>query len=161
MKPAPVLENLKPRLALVAIAALAAMACWAVLADSADATTSGGIGSVGTSTTTDTTGTNSGTNSGDTTLRTGGATYSRLWDRVSVRDRRWARQTSECESGGDPRAIGSGGLYRGAFQFMRSTWRHSPKSPGGDPIVYTYRTQAVVAILLMHRDGTEHWPVCG
>jgi hypothetical protein len=157
MKPAPVLENLKPRLALAAIAALAAMACWAVLADAAGATTSGGIGSAGTSTTTGTT----STNSGDTTLRTGGATYSRLWDRVSLRDRRWARQTSECESDGDPRAISGGGLYRGAFQFMRSTWRHSPKSPGGDPIIYTYRTQAVVAILLMHRDGTQHWPGCG
>ena len=55
----------------------------------------------------------------------------------------------------------AGGLYRGAFQFTRSTWGASPKSPGGDPIAYPYKTQAVVAILLMHRDGTQHWPVCG
>ena len=89
------------------------------------------------------------------------AKYSRLWDRVSRPERRWARRTSECESGGDPKAIGGGGLYRGAFQFMRSTWKSSPKSPGGDPIDYPYRTQAVVAVLLKRRDGAGHWPVCG
>ncbi len=87
--------------------------------------------------------------------------YSRLWDRVRPRERRWARRTSECESGGDPKAIGGGGMYRGAFQFMRSTWKSSPKSPGGDPIKYRYRTQAVVAVMLKRRDGTGHWPVCG
>jgi hypothetical protein len=87
--------------------------------------------------------------------------YERLWDRISPRDRRWAHQTSECESGGDPKAIGGGGIYRGAFQFMRSTWKVAPKSPGGDPIAYPYRTQAVVAVALMHEDGAGHWPVCG
>ena len=89
------------------------------------------------------------------------AKYDRLWDRVSVRDRRWARKTAECESGRDPNAIGGGGIYRGAFQFMRSTWANAPKSPGGDPINYRYRTQAVVAIALKNRDGAQHWPVCG
>jgi hypothetical protein len=79
----------------------------------------------------------------------------------SPRVRHWANTTSECESGRNPRAIGGGGLYRGAFQFMKSTWAGSPKSPGGDPIRYTYRTQAVVAVLLMKRDGAGHWPVCG
>ena len=81
-----------------------------------------------------------------------GTRYERIWDRTSGGDKRWARRTSECESGGDPDAIGGGGVYRGAFQFMRSTWKRSPKSPGGDPIAYPYRTQAVVAILL--RSGT-------
>ena len=89
------------------------------------------------------------------------AKYARLWDGVSRRERRWARRTSECESGGDPKAIGGGGLYRGAFQFMRSTWKSSPKSPGGDPIDHPYRTQAVVAVMLKRRDGAGHWPVCG
>ena len=87
--------------------------------------------------------------------------YTRLWEQVSVRDRRWARETAECESGRDPDALGSGGRYRGAFQFMRSTWKTAPKSPGGDPIAYSYRTQAVVAVALKHRDGAGHWPVCG
>ena len=76
-------------------------------------------------------------------------------------DKRWARSTSQCESGGDPNAIGGGGSFRGAFQFMKSTWRTSPKSPGGDPIDYDYRTQAVVAVALKNRDGEQHWPVCG
>ena len=90
-----------------------------------------------------------------------GTKYERIWNRTAPADKRWARSTSECESGGDPDAIGSGGLYRGAFQFTRSTWEASPKSPGGDPIAYPYRTQAVVAILLKNRDGAQHWPVCG
>lgn len=94
----------------------------------------------------------------------GGATspkYVRLWERVSKRDKRWAKRTSECESGGDPKAIGGGGIYRGAFQFLKSTWRTSPKSPGGDPIRFTYKTQAVVAVHLKKRAGTSPWPVCG
>lgn len=94
----------------------------------------------------------------------GGATapkYVRIWERTSKRDKRWAHNTAECESGGDPRAIGGGGLYRGAFQFLKSTWRTSPKSPGGDPIRYTYKTQAVVAVALKRQVGTGPWPVCG
>jgi hypothetical protein len=105
---------------------------------------------------------------GSTTATAGGSStervgtkYERIWDRLPASDKRWARSTSECESGGDPDAIGGGGIYRGAFQFMRSTWAASPKSPGGDPIAYPYRTQAVVAILLKNRDGAQHWPVCG
>ena len=58
-------------------------------------------------------------------------------------------------------AIGGGGIYRGAFQFMRSTWKSSPKSPGGAPIAHPYRTQAVVAVLLKQRQGSSPWPVCG
>jgi hypothetical protein len=89
------------------------------------------------------------------------AKYDRLWDDVSLGDKRWARSTAECESGRDPRAIGGGGKYRGAFQFLKSTWRNSPKSPGGDPIDYPYRTQAVVAVALKRRNGSHHWPACG
>ena len=96
-----------------------------------------------------------------TTTSGGGDKYQRLWDNVSPRNKRWARHTAECESGKDPNAIGGGGLYRGAFQFMKATWRRAPKSPGGDPIKYSYRTQAVVAVYLKKRDGTGHWPNCG
>jgi transglycosylase-like protein len=87
--------------------------------------------------------------------------YTRIWNHLALRDKRWAHSTAACESGGDPNAIGGGGIYRGAFQFTRSTWKTSPKSPGGDPIAYPYKTQAVVAVLLMHREGTGPWPVCG
>jgi hypothetical protein len=87
--------------------------------------------------------------------------YERIYRRTSTGEKRWARRTAECESGGNPRAIGGGGAYRGAFQFLRSTWKTSPKSPGGDPIRYTYRVQAVVAIMLKRQLGTKPWPVCG
>jgi transglycosylase-like protein len=98
---------------------------------------------------------------------TGGATtvdgfrYDQLWESFTTRDQRWARQTSDCESGGDPEAIGGGGKYRGAFQFTLPTWRRAPKSPGGDPIDYSWRTQAVVAVMLKHDAGTSPWPGCG
>ena len=87
--------------------------------------------------------------------------YARIWSGIPSREKRWARATSRCESGGNPDAIGGGGIYRGAFQFLKSTWKASPKSPGGDPVDYDYRTQAVVAVLLKKRDGAGHWPVCG
>jgi Transglycosylase-like domain len=87
--------------------------------------------------------------------------YDDLWAKVPSRDRRWARSTAECESGKNPNAIGGGGQYRGAFQFRKSTWRNAPKSPGGDPIDYDYKTQAVVAVALKRQDGTGHWPNCG
>ena len=119
-----------------------------MLAGSASAGT-GGVGS------------GSGQTTSDQSTERVGTKYERIWDRTSVADKRWAKTTSECESGGDPDAIGSGGLYRGAFQFTRSTWEASPKSPGGDPIAYPYKTQAVVAVLLKNRDGAQHWPVCG
>src|SRR5215211_9272900 len=101
-------------------------------------------------------GTSTGTESGGD-----GGKYRRLWDDISRRNKRWANRTAECESGKDPDAIGGGGTYRGAFQFMKSTWRHAPRSPGGDPIKYRYRTQAVVAVYLKKRDGASHWPNCG
>jgi Transglycosylase-like domain len=106
-------------------------------------------------------GISTGGDGGGDASATGGNRYDRIWDGYSRRAKRWARRTSECESGGDPDAIGGGGTYRGAFQFMRSTWRNAPKSPGGDPIRYRWRTQAVVAVSLKRRDGTSHWPNCG
>ena len=96
------------------------------------------------------------TGSGD-----GGSKYDRLWRDTSRHNKRWARHTAQCESGKDPDAIGGGGAYRGAFQFMKSTWNAAPKSPGGDPIDYSYTTQAVVAVALKNQDGAGHWPVCG
>ncbi|KAB2859068.1 MAG: hypothetical protein F9K43_24085, partial [Bauldia sp.] len=74
---------------------------------------------------------------------------------------RWAARVAQCESGRDPNAVALQGRYRGAFMFTRDAWKTSPKSPGGDPIDYSYRTQAVVAVHLKKRDGTRPWPVCG
>lgn len=87
--------------------------------------------------------------------------YKRLWSGTSRRDKRWARNTAKCESGRNPKALSSDGTYRGAFQFMKDTWKSAPKSPGGDPIDYPYSTQAVVAVALKHSQGTSPWPVCG
>jgi hypothetical protein len=53
------------------------------------------------------------------------------------------------------------GRYRGAFMFTRDAWKTSPKTPGGDPVDYSWKTQAVVAVALKKRDGTRPWPVCG
>jgi len=140
--------KLKP--GIFAVIAIAVIALFAALAPSAIA--GGGISADGSQTT-------ESSKTSDTNATA--SRYDRLWDRVSRKNRRWARKTAECESGKDPNAIGGGGMYRGAFQFMKSTWRTSPKSPGGDPIDYSYRTQAVVAVALKKRDGAGHWPVCG
>ena len=132
----------------IVLAAAAVLALvFAVLAASDAGAASGGVGPERTSEST-------------TASRTA-PRYERLFKRTTTREKRWARRTAECESGGNPRAIGGGGAYRGAFQFLRSTWRSSPKSPGGDPIRYTYRTQAVVAIHLRRQQGSSPWPVCG
>ena len=63
-----------------------------------------------------------------------------------------------CESHGDPRAIGGGGLYRGAFQFSRSTWAAvgGQGDPAAAPLLEQYRR----AQLLLERSGPGQWPVC-
>ena len=142
----PSLANHRSWLCTVAIAALALLAIAAIGAGAAGAS-SGGVGTGG-----------GGAHSASKRLAD---RYDRIWFGFPPTARRWAHRTSECESGGNPRAIGGGGIYRGAFQFLKSTWRSSPKSPGGDPITYSYRTQGVVAVLLKRRDGAGHWPVCG
>lgn len=90
-----------------------------------------------------------------------GNRYQEAWDNFSRKDKRWARQTSMCESTNDPKVHGGNGSFHGAFQFMLSTWKSSPMSPGGDPHKYSWKTQAVVAVKLKHRDGAGHWPNCG
>ena len=147
----------KPRLIALTVTAAVMFVAGMATADLAGAASSGGVGTGGQ------TASASGTGAGTTTQASPrvNAKYTRIYDGFKRKDKRWARSTSRCESGGDPHAIGGGGTYRGAFQFMRSTWKASPRSPGGDPIAYRYKTQAVVAVLLMHRDGAGHWPVCG
>jgi len=102
-----------------------------------------------------------GVTSGGDSSKSGGSKYKRLWRETSRHNKHWANKTAECESGKDPNAIGGGGQYRGAFQFMKSSWKHAPKTPGGDPIDYGYKTQAVVAVALKKHEGTKPWPVCG
>lgn len=140
------------RIGALAIAAFTVLALAAGTLDTAGAASSGGVSTDGG------TSAESDEPAGDTTT---GDKYARIWDRTARKDKKWARNTAECESGKDPKAIGGGGAFRGAFQFMKSTWKAAPKSPGGDPIKFNYKTQAVVAVALKNKDGAGHWPVCG
>lgn len=66
---------------------------------------------------------------------------------------------ARCESGGNPRAVSSGGTYRGLYQFSMSTWR----SVGGqgDPIDASPDEQTYRAKVLYNRSGAGQWPHCG
>jgi hypothetical protein len=64
-----------------------------------------------------------------------------------------------CESGGDPRAIGGGGLYRGKYQFSLETWASVGGS--GDPAAAPEAEQDKRAAMLYARAGATPWPVCG
>ena len=64
-----------------------------------------------------------------------------------------------CESGGNPRAIGGGGLYRGAFQMTYSSWAAAGGS--GDPAAAPMAEQVKRAGILYAQAGRGQWPVCG
>jgi hypothetical protein len=64
-----------------------------------------------------------------------------------------------CESGGDPTAIGGGGMYRGKYQFSRETWASVGGS--GDPAAASEAEQDKRAAMLYAQGGAGHWPVCG
>ena len=102
-----------------------------------------------------------GVGDGDSDGGSQAAKYERIYKNFSKKNKRWARRTSECESGGNAKIHGGGGAYHGAFQFMKSTWRSAPKSVGSDPHRKPWKTQAVVAVKLKQRDGAGHWPNCG
>ncbi len=130
---------------------LALMAVMALIGATAVAMTSSAVASSG----------GVSASSGGSGSGSGDSKYKRLWHKTSRHNKHWANKTAECESGKDPNAIGGGGQYRGAFQFMKSSWKNAPKTPGGDPIDYGYKTQAVVAVALKKHMGTKPWPVCG
>jgi hypothetical protein len=64
-----------------------------------------------------------------------------------------------CESGGNPSAIGGGGLYRGKYQFDFGTWASVGGS--GDPAAASEAEQDMRAAVLYARAGSTPWPVCG
>jgi hypothetical protein len=66
---------------------------------------------------------------------------------------------AQCESHGDPRAIGGGGAYRGKYQFSYSTWASVGGS--GDPAAAPEAEQDRRAAMLYARSGPGQWPVCG
>ena len=64
-----------------------------------------------------------------------------------------------CESHGNPRSIGGGGLYRGKYQFDRGTW--ASVGGTGDPVKAPEYEQDRRAAMLLNRSGSSPWPVCG
>ncbi len=66
---------------------------------------------------------------------------------------------AQCESGGNPRAIGGGGMYRGAYQFSYATWQ--AVGGEGDPAAASMEEQTRRAAILYARAGAGQWPVCG
>lgn len=70
----------------------------------------------------------------------------------------WAG-VAECESGGNPKSVGGGGLYFGLYQFSVSTW--AAMGGSGLPSNATPAEQTYRAKLLYVRSGAGQWPVCG
>jgi hypothetical protein len=81
----------------------------------------------------------------------------RAIDRVAIPPQLAA--IAACESGGDPTAIGGGGLYRGKYQFDFQTWASVGGS--GDPAAAPEAEQDMRAAMLYQRAGAAPWPVCG
>ena len=65
---------------------------------------------------------------------------------------------ARCESGGNPRAIGGGGMYRGKYQMAPSTW--ASVGGTGDPAAAPEAEQDRRAAILLARSGPSQWPSC-
>ena len=63
-----------------------------------------------------------------------------------------------CESGGDPTAIGGGGLYRGKYQFSVESW--AAVGGSGDPASAPEAEQDKRATELYEQSGSVQWPNC-
>jgi hypothetical protein len=91
--------------------------------------------------------------------------WQQRWSKAAEWEQNWAYATGSCESGNNPQT-NTGNGFLGAFQYIESTWWTAPDtgSDRGDahqlPHLEPWKTQAVVTIKLMRRDGTGHWPNC-
>jgi hypothetical protein len=66
---------------------------------------------------------------------------------------------AQCESGGDPGAVGGGGQFRGKYQFTYATW--AAVGGHGDPAAAPEAEQDRRAAALYEQSGPGQWPVCG
>jgi hypothetical protein len=66
---------------------------------------------------------------------------------------------AQCESGGNPAAIGGGGAFRGKYQFTFDTW--AAVGGSGDPAKAPEAEQDRRAAALYSQSGPGQWPVCG
>lgn len=89
-------------------------------------------------------------------LRVERARYRAAFRRVS---RGTLDAIANCESHGNPRAIGGGGRYRGMFQMTYSIW--GAVGGKGDPAAAPASEQYYRAALIYTRYGRGQWPVCG
>jgi len=64
-----------------------------------------------------------------------------------------------CESGGDPTAVSSNGMYHGKYQFSVATW--AAMGGSGLPSQAPEAEQDMRAAMLYARSGPGQWPVCG
>lgn len=78
---------------------------------------------------------------------------------ITAQERELLDQIAECESKGDPTIVSSNGLYRGKYQFDKSTWKSVGGS--GDPAAASEEEQDQRAAILLRQRGTAPWPVCG
>jgi hypothetical protein len=72
----------------------------------------------------------------------------------------------QCESGGNYRAVSANGLYRGGYQFHRTTWnsvasKHYGHLRGVDPAAASPYDQDRMTRALWAMSGRTPWPVCG
>lgn len=65
---------------------------------------------------------------------------------------------AQCESGGDPTAVSSNGMYHGKYQFSVATWQGVGGS--GLPSQAPEAEQDMRAQMLYERSGPGQWPVC-
>ena len=77
---------------------------------------------------------------------------------TSVANLNWAALAG-CESGGNPRSVGGGGLYFGLYQFSLGAWHGV--GGAGNPIDASPSEQTYRAQLLYLRVGSGVWPYCG
>jgi hypothetical protein len=66
---------------------------------------------------------------------------------------------AQCESGGDPTAVSSNGMYHGKYQFSVATWQAVGGS--GLPSQAPEAEQDMRAVMLYEQSGPGQWPVCG
>jgi len=66
---------------------------------------------------------------------------------------------AQCESGGDPTAVSSNGMYHGKYQFSVATW--TAMGGSGLPSQASEAEQDRRAAMLYARSGPSQWPVCG
>jgi Ni/Co efflux regulator RcnB len=85
----------------------------------------------------------------------------RAWYRLAFRKvpASTLRSIAQCESHGDPRAIGGGGQYRGMFQMTFQIW--GAVGGKGDPAAASAAEQYYRASLIYTRYGSGQWPHCG